>query len=56
MNNDRNIPLAKDVVTAKEAIVEINRLIETGTLSEYTQICLIRAISALNGSEDRGND
>jgi len=53
MDNGRKIPLASDVVTVKEAIEEINNLIEAGHLNEYTQICLIRAMGALhNLTED----
>lgn len=43
-----DIPLASELVSAAEAIDQINSLIEGGKLNAYTQICLIRAMSALN--------
>lgn len=48
MKINKDIPLASDVVSAEEAIDQINELIENGHLNAYTQICLIRAITALN--------
>ena len=44
----KEVPLASEVVSAAEAIETLNNLIEEGKLNAYTQICLIRAMSALN--------
>lgn len=48
MTKKNDIPCASEVVTAADAIEQINTLIESGFFSTYTQICLIRAINALS--------